>query len=77
METKRIIQVKENISKFAQEVELLSSMCVEGMLIGEVLDKVDKLKEYTKQLNINLLELEKLEEIENNNSKLDDFKGEY
>lgn len=77
METTRIIEVKENISKYSEQVEILSSLGVEGMLVGELLDNIDKLRSANKKLMLNILELEKLEEIENNNSKLDDFKEEY
>ena len=72
---KNIYNLKERISKLSEEVETLSSLGVEGMLLGELENNLKTLRDTSKQLTINILELEELEITEHNN--LESFKEEY
>jgi len=73
----KIFKIKEEISQLSAEVESLSSLAVSGMLLGELVNYNEQLLTKSNTLTLKLLELDSLEDFERNNSKLDDFKGEY
>lgn len=77
METTKTIQLKKDISKLGDEIEYLSMLGVEGMLLGELTERFKELTVKSNKLNLLIVELEDYERTTENNKSLDDFKEEY
>lgn len=68
-----IEELEAKILQDTAELESLSNLIINNMLVGELAQHLDRLKTLEKALTINIVKVEDLKEIELNNSKLKDF----